>query len=232
MFAIDDTCSHQDASLADGWLEGCEIECPLHASRFNLRTGAVDAPPAKRPMRTHAVVVEDGVIRVVLERRDRPTCRPASPARAGRGEQVKRVAIVGASLAGLSAARALRAQGFDGELTVVGDETRRPYDRPPLSKEFLAGDVAEADLALESDDEDLDAQWLLGAHATRLDAAAGAVELADGTAVERRRHGDRDGLPRAPLARLRSARRCARDPHHRRRGRAARKTFVRALGWS
>lgn len=45
VFAIDDTCSHQDASLADGWLEGCDVECPLHASRFNLRTGAVDAPP-------------------------------------------------------------------------------------------------------------------------------------------------------------------------------------------
>ena len=40
VFAVDDTCTHQDASLADGWLEGCEIECPLHASRFNLRTGA------------------------------------------------------------------------------------------------------------------------------------------------------------------------------------------------
>lgn len=64
IFAIDDTCTHQDASLADGWLEGCEVECPLHASRFNLRTGAVDAPPAKRPVRTHRVVVEDGQIKV------------------------------------------------------------------------------------------------------------------------------------------------------------------------
>ncbi|MEU1168634.1 bifunctional 3-phenylpropionate/cinnamic acid dioxygenase ferredoxin subunit, partial [Streptomyces sp. NPDC005921] len=52
LFAIDDTCTHQDASLADGWLEGCEVECPLHASRFDLRTGAVDAPPAKLPVRT------------------------------------------------------------------------------------------------------------------------------------------------------------------------------------
>ena len=43
---------------------------------------------------------------------------------------MKSVAVVGASLAGLSAARALRAQGFDGELTIVGDEARRPYDRP------------------------------------------------------------------------------------------------------
>ncbi len=67
VFAIDDTCTHQDASLADGWLEGCEIECPLHASRFDLRTGAVDEPPAKLPVRTHEVVIVDGVINVVLD---------------------------------------------------------------------------------------------------------------------------------------------------------------------
>jgi 3-phenylpropionate/trans-cinnamate dioxygenase ferredoxin component len=67
VFAIDDTCTHQDASLADGWLEGCEIECPLHASRFNLRTGEVDEPPAKLPVRTHEVVIVDGVINVVLD---------------------------------------------------------------------------------------------------------------------------------------------------------------------
>ena len=62
LFAIDDTCTHQDASLADGWLEGCQIECPLHASAFDLRTGEVDQPPAKRPVRTHRVVVTDGVV--------------------------------------------------------------------------------------------------------------------------------------------------------------------------
>jgi 3-phenylpropionate/trans-cinnamate dioxygenase ferredoxin subunit len=64
LFAIDDTCTHQDASLADGWLEGCEVECPLHASRFDLRTGRVDAPPAKLPVRTHVVHVEDGTVYV------------------------------------------------------------------------------------------------------------------------------------------------------------------------
>jgi 3-phenylpropionate/trans-cinnamate dioxygenase ferredoxin subunit len=66
IFAIDDTCTHQDASLADGWLEDCWVECPLHASKFNLKTGAVDAPPAKRPVRTHEVVIEDGMIYVRL----------------------------------------------------------------------------------------------------------------------------------------------------------------------
>ncbi|AOR36537.1 bifunctional 3-phenylpropionate/cinnamic acid dioxygenase ferredoxin subunit [Streptomyces fodineus] len=66
VYAIDDTCTHQDASLADGWLEGCEVECPLHASKFDLRTGSVDAPPARRPVRTHRVVVENGMIHVEL----------------------------------------------------------------------------------------------------------------------------------------------------------------------
>jgi 3-phenylpropionate/trans-cinnamate dioxygenase ferredoxin subunit len=66
IYAIDDTCTHQDASLADGWLEGCEVECPLHASRFDLRTGKVDAPPAKKPVRTHEVSVDGGDVYITL----------------------------------------------------------------------------------------------------------------------------------------------------------------------
>jgi 3-phenylpropionate/trans-cinnamate dioxygenase ferredoxin subunit len=64
--AIDDTCTHQDASLADGWLEGCTVECPLHASCFDLRTGQPSGPPAKTPVRTHAVSVVDEVVYVSL----------------------------------------------------------------------------------------------------------------------------------------------------------------------
>ncbi|GGQ33120.1 pyridine nucleotide-disulfide oxidoreductase [Streptomyces mutabilis] len=93
------------------------------------------------------------------------------------------MAVVGASLAGLSAARSLRNQGFDGRLIVVGEEPHRPYDRPPLSKEFLAGKTGEADLALERDGEDLAAKWLLGARATRLVKERRAVRLADGREV-------------------------------------------------
>lgn len=91
--------------------------------------------------------------------------------------------MVGASLAGLSAARSLRKQGYDGRLVVIGDELHRPYDRPPLSKEFLAGTLGEADLSLETDDEDLRAEWLLGARAAGLDRAERAVRLADGREV-------------------------------------------------
>ncbi|MCF3130158.1 NAD(P)/FAD-dependent oxidoreductase [Streptomyces olivochromogenes] len=93
---------------------------------------------------------------------------------------MRTVAVVGASLAGLSAARSLRKQGYDGRLVVIGDEWHRPYDRPPLSKEFLAGTVGEADLALETDEEDLGAEWLLGTRATGLDRTDRAVRLAGG----------------------------------------------------
>jgi len=62
LYAVDDTCTHQDASLADGYLEGCFIECPLHASTFDLRTGRPSGPPATRAVRTHAVIVRDGTI--------------------------------------------------------------------------------------------------------------------------------------------------------------------------
>lgn len=64
LYALDDTCTHQDASLADGWLEDCWIECPLHASRFDLRTGVPSGPPAKRALRTHSVTVQDGMVYV------------------------------------------------------------------------------------------------------------------------------------------------------------------------
>ena len=110
---------------------------------------------------------------------------------------MKTIAVIGASLAGLSAARALRAQGFDGDLTVIGGEQRRPYDRPPLSKEFLTGDIGEDVLALEAEDDNLDAEWLLGVHATRLDAGAAAVQLDNGATIHA------DGIVLATGARAR-----------------------------
>ena len=64
LYAIDDTCSHQDASLSEGWLEGCFVECPLHAASFDLRTGVPTCLPAKKAVRTYPVVVEDGMIYV------------------------------------------------------------------------------------------------------------------------------------------------------------------------
>jgi len=64
LYAIDDTCTHQDASLSEGWLEGCLVECPLHAASFDLRTGRPTCLPARRAVRTHRVTVDDGMVHV------------------------------------------------------------------------------------------------------------------------------------------------------------------------
>ena len=90
------------------------------------------------------------------------------------------IVVIGASLAGATTARALRDAGYDGGLTVVGDERHAPYDRPPLSKSFLLGDVDEADLALVDADEELDVAWRIGARAVALEATTRTLVLDDG----------------------------------------------------
>ncbi|WP_411122975.1 NAD(P)/FAD-dependent oxidoreductase [Streptomyces sp. x-19] len=94
-----------------------------------------------------------------------------------------RIVVVGASLAGLRAAEALRAEGFAGTLTLVGDEPHEPYDRPPLSKQVLLGKVP-ADHTRLPRVRPVDAQWRLGSAATGLDLAAKRVRLADGDVLD------------------------------------------------
>ncbi|MFJ7911903.1 NAD(P)/FAD-dependent oxidoreductase [Kitasatospora sp. NPDC096204] len=93
-----------------------------------------------------------------------------------------RIVVVGASLAGLRAAEALRGEGFTGSLTMIGDETGEPYDRPPLSKQVLTGWVPAENTKLPRRRE-IDAQWLLGVPASGLDLATNHVCLADGREV-------------------------------------------------
>lgn len=87
-----------------------------------------------------------------------------------------RVVIVGASLAGLRAAQAVRSGGHDGELVVIGDERHAPYTRPPLSKQLLAGEQEHADCAFPVP-ETLDVDWRLGAAAVALDRERKVVVL-------------------------------------------------------
>jgi 3-phenylpropionate/trans-cinnamate dioxygenase ferredoxin subunit len=69
-YAIDDTCTHETFSLAEGFLDGAEVECPLHFAKFDLRTGEALCMPATVDVRTYAVKVEDGHIFVDLSGRD------------------------------------------------------------------------------------------------------------------------------------------------------------------
>ncbi|HXO57674.1 MAG TPA: NAD(P)/FAD-dependent oxidoreductase, partial [Mycobacterium sp.] len=93
-----------------------------------------------------------------------------------------RIVIVGASLAGLRAAEALRDEGFTGSLTLIGDEVHEPYDRPPLSKQVLKGWVPAENTKLPRM-RAIDADWRLGVAATGLDRANREVLLANGEKV-------------------------------------------------
>ncbi|AJC61153.1 FAD-dependent oxidoreductase [Streptomyces sp. 769] len=103
-------------------------------------------------------------------------------ASAAAGLRTGRIVVVGASLAGLRAAEALRDEGFTGELTLIGAEPHAPYDRPPLSKAVLSGRLSCDHIALPRV-RNIDARWLLGTPATGLDVPGRRVELADGRSV-------------------------------------------------
>jgi NADPH-dependent 2,4-dienoyl-CoA reductase/sulfur reductase-like enzyme len=94
------------------------------------------------------------------------------------------IAVVGASLAGSTAARALRDQSYDGRIVVIGDEVHSPYDRPPLSKDFLAGTASLDDITLATpDDAELGLEWRLGTTAVGLDRPSRSVLLDDGSEI-------------------------------------------------
>jgi NADPH-dependent 2,4-dienoyl-CoA reductase/sulfur reductase-like enzyme len=104
--------------------------------------------------------------------------------------------VVGNGLAGLSAVRAARELGFTGSIRVLGAEPGRPYDRPPLSKDYLAGRADAADLELDAPQEDLGAEWLVGSAAS-LEPGRGVVTT-DGRRLEA------DGIVLASGARART----------------------------
>jgi phthalate 3,4-dioxygenase ferredoxin reductase subunit len=97
---------------------------------------------------------------------------------------MSRAVVVGSSVAGVRAVQALRRNGFDGTITLLGEEKDLPYDKPPLSKAVLAGaDPSTAQLLSAEQAAELGVELRLGVAAARLDISDRLVELADGTSV-------------------------------------------------
>ena len=87
------------------------------------------------------------------------------------------IVIVGAGLAGLRAAERLRERGFDGTVTIIGGERHRPYNRPPLSKQLLTGELTPADLAFRTLPAELDVNWRLGTRVLGINSDARELRL-------------------------------------------------------
>ena len=144
LFAIGATCTHYGGPLAKGLMVDCTVRCPWHHARFDLRTGEAIAAPALNDVPCWEVEKRGNRFFVTGKIDKKPERKPkSSPAS---------VMIVGAGAAGGTAAEMLRREGYDGPVTLIGADDFLPYDRPNLSKDYLAGSAPEEWIPLRSAD--------------------------------------------------------------------------------
>ena len=181
LFAIGATCTHYGGPLSEGLMVGETVRCPWHHACFNLRTGEAVAAPALSPVTCWRVERKDGHV-FVREKAAQEARRGG--ARSGAGVH-ERIVIIGGGAAGFAAAEMLRREGFGGALTLVSADESAPYDRPNLSKDYLAGTAPEEWIPLRSEEfyADNDIDLRLCTKAKSIDATGRSVTLADGNTV-------------------------------------------------
>jgi apoptosis-inducing factor 3 len=176
-FAVDAFCTHYHGPLAEGAMVGETIRCPWHHACFDLRTGSAIGAPAMKPLRSYTTVREGDVVRVLPQPREVETPHVTSEA--------EHVVIIGAGAAGSFAASELRRIGFTGRVTLLTREDRLPYDKPNLSKDYLAGKAPREWIPLRSDTEYIGDRIGLRLRATveRIDPARNEITLAGGETI-------------------------------------------------
>jgi NADPH-dependent 2,4-dienoyl-CoA reductase/sulfur reductase-like enzyme/nitrite reductase/ring-hydroxylating ferredoxin subunit len=135
-FAIGAVCSHYSGPLPEGLMVGDTVRCPWHHACFSLRTGEALRTPALNDVSCWRVEQRGDMVYVTGKTR-----KPEPTASRRRGPDS--VVIVGAGAAGDSAAETLRREGYEGSLTLYDPDPDAPYDRPNLSKDYLAGTASE-----------------------------------------------------------------------------------------
>ena len=176
--AVGARCTHYGGPLADGVIDGDTVRCPWHHACFSLRTGEALRAPALNPV-TCWKVARRGESVVVTEKVERDPLAPTYPGHFDRATWPRHVVIVGAGAAGSATAEMLRRCGYDGSITMVDDDAGAPYDRPNLSKDYLAGSAPEEWIPLRPDGfYEEHGVTLMRGRATRLDPAAKAVTVA------------------------------------------------------
>src|SRR6478735_9251371 len=177
LFAIGATCTHYGGPLAKGLMVDCTVHCPWHHARFDLRTGEAIAAPALNNVACYKIEKRgerffvSGKIDKKAERR--PKSSPVS------------VVIIGAGAAGGAAAEMLRREGYEEPVTLIGADESLPYDRPNLSKDYLAGNAPEEWIPLRPPEfyreQKIDA--FTNMTVTSIDPKAKQVTLSDGRSL-------------------------------------------------
>ncbi len=179
-YAVGAHCTHYGAPLVDGVLNGDRIICPWHHACFNVRTGDRLEPPANDSLPNYITKIEGENVIVMLPEKMEGGRLPVL-ARHDKNDN-KQFVIIGGGAAGYSAAQTLRENGFKGRIILITQEDLEPYDRPNLSKDYLAGDAEESWIPLRSNDfyEKYDIEIMLNKKVTNINFSNKSINLADG----------------------------------------------------
>ncbi|MFZ0494527.1 MAG: FAD-dependent oxidoreductase [Methylocella sp.] len=176
VFAVGAVCTHYGAPLADGLVVGETVRCPWHHACFSLRTGEALRAPALNPVSCFRVERRGGTV-YVQEKLEKAAPRALTSPTLPRS-----VVIVGGGAAANAAAETLRNEGYRGGITMLSADDSGPYDRPNLSKGFLAGSAEEDWIPLRSPDfykkNNIDLK--LATRVAALDPSSRKLRLADG----------------------------------------------------
>ena len=177
-FAVSGKCTHYGAPLASGLLDGEDARCPWHHSCFSLRTGEPLRTPALAPLARYEAVVDGDMVFVRGKAAQSPSRRSLS------GENL-RVVIVGGGGAGLACANELRRLGHSGSIVILSADRDPPYDRPNLSKNYLAGSAPDAWMPLRGPDwyRDLEVELRLDTEVEKIDVSGRSVRSTAGDHV-------------------------------------------------
>jgi NADPH-dependent 2,4-dienoyl-CoA reductase/sulfur reductase-like enzyme/nitrite reductase/ring-hydroxylating ferredoxin subunit len=174
-FAIGASCTHYGGPLAEGLIVDDTVRCPWHHACFSLRTGEALRAPALDPVSCWKIEISGDKL-FVREK------QPQKEGPAGYARTPTSVIIVGGGAAGNAGAETLRRQGYSGAITMISADNAVPYDRPNLSKDFLAGTAAEDWIPLRSMDfyHEREIEVLLNTRVAAIDPQEKSVLLADG----------------------------------------------------
>ena len=180
LVAIGGACSHYSGPLKDGLRVGPTLRCPWHHACFDLRTGAALEAPALAPVDRWKVEQRDGKVFVTEK------LAPAEGFKRSTASDPKAIVIVGGGAAGFAAAQRLRDLGYAGALTLLSADALAPYDRPNLSKDYLAGEADPAWMPLKDDafypEHEIDLR--LSTTVETIDLARKRLTLSDGATLD------------------------------------------------